>query len=124
MNVVRALAVIATAGLELGIIAHATSGGGVRPADAAPPRIAIDVTEAGFTPPEIDVARGQRVTLVFTRRTDRTCAREVVLEVGGRTIEKALPLGKPVELAVTFPKRGTLTYTCGMDMVHGLVAVR
>ena len=65
------------------------------------------------------------VTLVFTRKTDATCAKTIVLtKDDGTTIERALPLDKPVELAVTFPKPGNLTYACSMNMVKGVIVVQ
>ncbi|HVV83377.1 MAG TPA: cupredoxin domain-containing protein [Kofleriaceae bacterium] len=87
-------------------------------------RIAIDVTERGFTPEKVEVPQGKPVTLVFDRKTDATCAKSVVLEVAGKKIERDLPLNQPVEVAVTFPKAGELTYACGMDMAHGIILVR
>lgn len=87
-------------------------------------RFAISVTKAGFEPTDLAIPAARPVTLVFERKTDETCAKEVVLEVDGTKIEKELPLNTPVELAVTFPKAGKLTYACGMDMVHGTLTVQ
>ena len=33
-------------------------------------------------------------------------------------------MNQPVEVAVTFPKAGELTYACGMDMIHGTISVQ
>ena len=87
--------------------------------------IAIAVTKNGFEPSDIKVVAGKPVTLVFTRKTDETCAKDVVLHVDEKqTIEKDLPLNTPVEVAVTFPRSGDLTYACGMDMVKGQIHVQ
>jgi plastocyanin domain-containing protein len=98
------------------------------PKQAAPPRsgmIAIEVTEKGFEPETVSVERDKPVTLVFTRRTDQTCAKQVVLHVDEQqAIEKDLPLDQPVEIATTFPKSGSLTYACGMDMIKGHITVQ
>ena len=68
---------------------------------------------------------GKPVTLVFTRKTDKTCAKEVIVHIDDKqTIEKELPLNQPVEVAVTFPSSGDLTYACGMDMVKGSIHVQ
>ena len=40
------------------------------------------------------------------------------------SIERELPLDKPIEIAVTFPKAGTISYACSMDMVRGIVVVQ
>jgi EmrB/QacA subfamily drug resistance transporter len=87
-------------------------------------RIEITVTEDGFTPDRIAVKKDQPVTLAFTRTTNRTCAKEVVLQLGdGRTVEKALPLGATVAVDVRFAKAGELRYGCSMDMITGAITV-
>ena len=94
----------------------------------APPtagdRIAISVTDKGFEPDNVTVPSGKPVTLVFTRKSDTTCAKEVVIPLDDQKIEKKLPLNEPVEVAVTFPKAGQITYACGMDMLKGVVVVQ
>lgn len=87
-------------------------------------RFDITVTKDGFTPEDISVPAAKPVTLVFERKTDETCAKQVILDVDGKKIEKELPLNTPVEVAVTFPKAGKLTYACGMDMEHGTITVQ
>jgi plastocyanin domain-containing protein len=87
-------------------------------------RIDITVTEKGFQPEKVSVHKGEPVTLVFTRKTDKTCAKDVILQVDeGNRIEKQLPLDRPVEVAVTFPKAGELQYACGMNMITGVISV-
>lgn len=89
------------------------------------PRIAIAVTADGFVPGNISVQAQKPVTLVFTRKTDTTCAKSVIVEIDkSRNIERDLPLNEPVEIAVTFPRAGTLSYACSMDMVKGVVLVQ
>lgn len=95
-----------------------------RSAASDPSRIAITVSEKGFEPDPIKVAAGRPVTLVFTRNTDQTCAKEIVVTLdGGKKIDRPLPLNTPVELVATFPKAGTLSYACGMDMMKGTIVV-
>ncbi len=87
-------------------------------------RVEISVTERGFEPDNIAVAAGKPVTLVFLRKTDHTCAKEVVVTLDATTrIKKPLPLATPVEIVATFPKAGKLTYACGMDMISGTITV-
>ena len=65
------------------------------------------------------------VTLVFTRKSDATCAKRVILTLDdGEKLERELPLDKPIELAVSFPRAGKLAYACSMDMVKGIVLVQ
>lgn len=88
-------------------------------------RFEIDVTENGFEPSDIAVPAGKPVTLVFERKTEQTCAKQVVLTMDdGKKIEKELPMNTPVEIATTFPKAGKLGYACGMDMLKGTVTVQ
>jgi len=95
------------------------------PPPQEPGKVTIAVTEHGFEPADIKVKKGEPITLVFERKTDKTCAKEVIVHVDDKqTIEKALPLNQPVEVAVTFPSSGDLTYACGMDMVKGSIHVQ
>lgn len=93
-------------------------------ASAPAARIQIAVTGEGFSPDHIKVAKDKPVTLVFDRKTDRTCAKKVIVDTGAEKIEKDLPLNQPVEIAATFTKAGELSYACSMDMVHGTITVR
>ena len=89
------------------------------------PRIAVAVTKQGFDPDSIVVPAKQPVTLVFTRKTEQTCTKSVVVTLDdGKTIERELPLDKPVEIAVTFPKAGKLGYACSMHMSKGVIVVQ
>jgi plastocyanin domain-containing protein len=102
--------------------------GGVALADAPKPdpsRIAITVSRRGFEPGDVTVPAHKQLTLVFTRTTEATCAKSVIVAVDDKTtIEKPLPLDKAVEIPVTFPKPGKLSYACGMDMVKGTITVQ
>jgi plastocyanin domain-containing protein len=87
-------------------------------------RVQIVVTKAGFEPSNVTVPRGKPVILRFERLVERTCGTEVVMVVDGKTIEKDLPLNKPVEIAVTFRTAGTVKYSCAMDMIRGSITVK
>lgn len=96
------------------------------PAPVAPTdgKIAISVTKEGFEPAAIKVKAGEPVKLAFTRQVEKTCATEVVLQLGdGQKVEKPLPLGETVEIDATFAKSGELRYACAMDMIKGVVTV-
>jgi plastocyanin domain-containing protein len=91
---------------------------------AAPPpvqAIEIQVTGEGFVPANIKVKKGQPVRLVVTRKTDRTCATEIVIRDQG--INRKLPLNQPVTVEFTPVKSGQLRYACGMDMISGVIVV-
>jgi plastocyanin domain-containing protein len=83
--------------------------------------VTIDVTGAGFVPAQVNVKANQPVKLVVTRKTDRTCATEIVIKDFG--IKKALPLNQPVEITFTPTKAGKFRYACGMDMIAGVLIV-
>ncbi len=93
-------------------------------AKPASTRFEIAVTDEGFKPDDVKVPAATPVTLVFTRKTDHTCAKEVVMMLDGKKVETALPLNTPVEIAATFPAAGKLSYACGMDMVKGTLTVQ
>lgn len=84
-------------------------------------RIQVAVTSKGFEPASIPVKVGQRVVLVITRKTDRTCAKEIV--IADRKIRKVLPLNRPVEIHFVAEKPGSVRFACGMDMVGGRLVV-
>jgi len=85
-------------------------------------RVAIAVTDSGFVPASIEVPAGKPVTLVVTRKTDATCAKEIVFEREG--IRKELPLNQAVEVTVTPSQKGEVSYSCGMGMVSGKLIVQ
>jgi plastocyanin domain-containing protein len=88
------------------------------------PRFEITVTKQGFEPESVNVPANKPVTLVFTRKTQATCTKQIVLTMAdGKKIERALPLDTAVEIPVTFPKAGKLGYACGMDMNKGVIVV-
>jgi plastocyanin domain-containing protein len=94
-------------------------------AAADPPHVDITITKHGFEPDHIAVVKDREVELAFTRKTDATCAKQVVIELGdGTKITKDLPLDKPVAVRATFRKSGELHYACSMDMVRGVVVVQ
>jgi hypothetical protein len=85
-------------------------------------RVAIEVTKEGFVPATAEAKAGLPIELVFTRRTDETCAKEV--EVPAMKLRKALPLNQPVSIVVPAGPARTVAFVCGMNMFRGAVAVR
>ena len=83
--------------------------------------VEMQVTEDGYVPAKIKAAKGEKLRLVITRKTDRTCAREIVIKEAG--INTPLPLDKTVTVEVTPKKSGELKYACGMDMISGVIFV-
>src|ERR1700753_2719880 len=71
------------------------------PAQAAPPArtIKMTVTKKGVRPDSIQVKRGQPLHLLITRKTDETCATEILFEGNKDSVD--LPLGKEVAVDYT-----------------------
>jgi len=92
-----------------------SGGGGVQN------RVAVEVTQEGFVPKEIPAKVGQPITLVVTRKTDLTCAKQIIFADLG--VEKELPMNQAVEVTVTPKKPGDLRFACSMDMVAGKLVV-
>lgn len=85
-------------------------------------RVAITVDDKGYTPAAIEVQVGKPVELTFTRKSDKTCATEVVLP--DYKIKAALPLNKPVKVKFTPKKAGSIAFACGMGMFRGQIIAK
>jgi plastocyanin domain-containing protein len=86
-----------------------------------PKRVEIAVTAEGFSPERVEVQAGVPIELVFTRKTDKTCATEVV--VPSLKLKKALPLNEPVAIPLT-PEKNEVGFACGMNMLRGKLVVK
>lgn len=81
----------------------------------------VTVDDVGYTPKVLHLPAGRPVTLVWTTRNVRSCARSVV--VPGLGYEKILPVTGRVSLAIAAQQPGTvLKYSCGMGMRTGRLA--
>jgi plastocyanin len=83
--------------------------------------VEMSVTSEGFVPARIKVKVGQPVKLVVTRKTERTCATEIVVKDYG--VKVTLPLNKAVDVTFTPKKTGEVRYACAMDMIAGVLVV-
>ena len=83
--------------------------------------VEIAVTGQGFVPAAAKVKAGLPVKLVVTRKTERTCATEIVIKEYG--VNRPLPIGEAVEVSFTPKKAGPVRYSCGMDMIAGVLTV-
>jgi plastocyanin domain-containing protein len=130
--------VIATGILGLGLLFAGGACRSQKPAATAPPlaantpptsgvaspagKIAMTVTEEGFVPSRVPAKKGQPITLSITRKTDHTCAREIVFE--GQDGKTKLPLDQTVDVTYTPKASGELKFGCAMGMmVSGVLAV-
>lgn len=104
--------------------ARAGEGQGQQAAAATPSAgtIALEVTEAGFVPNRIEAKKGEPLKLVITRKTDATCAKEIVIDEHG--IETKLPLDTAVTVSFTPKQSGELKFGCAMDkMIGGVLLI-
>ena len=123
------LAMMVAAGvLFLGARATAASPPAAAPSNEAAKKpakartVELSVTEKGFEPTPIQVKKDEPLKLVITRKTEHTCANEIVIKDYGITQE--LPLNTPVEVSFTPTRSGTLKYGCGMGMmISGVLKV-
>jgi plastocyanin domain-containing protein len=84
--------------------------------------VSVNITRTGYEPGSLNLKRGVPARIVFTRRTDATCAKEVVIPDYG--INRPLPLNEAVVVTLTPRKTGKFTFTCGMNMMRGKIVVR
>ena len=82
----------------------------------------LEVTDEGFVPAVAEVPKGGGYTLVVTRRTDKTCATEIVMPALGTTTN--LPLGETVRITIPAGAPDTLDYACAMDMIKGRLVAK
>lgn len=87
-----------------------------------PQVINLLVTEKGFEPSSINVKPGTNVELKITRKTNSTCAREILIP--SKNIKKELPLNKTVSIQTGKLEKGEVTFACGMNMVTGVIVVK
>lgn len=81
-------------------------------------KISVEANKDGYTPDRIPGKPGEKLTLVFTRTFDAECIAQLKTPDGKLV---ALPMNKPVEVAVTVPADGEVGFACGMDMFHGTI---
>ena len=84
--------------------------------------VVMTVTDKGFEPQNLRVKKGEPVKLTITRKSDATCATEIVIDEHG--IKTPLPLNEAVVVTFTPKKSGKLKYGCAMDkMIGGVIAI-
>jgi plastocyanin domain-containing protein len=84
--------------------------------------VQLVVTDAGFQPAEVAVAKDRPIRLTVTRKTNQTCATEIVFKE--IDVKKDLPLDQPVTIDLPAQQSGTLNYACAMNMIKGSLVVQ
>src|SRR5215468_322136 len=80
----------------------------------------IEVNGEGFQPSTLKLKAAVPAKVTFVRKTDETCAKEVVIKE--YNIDRKLPLNEPVTVEFT-PRKGEFIFACGMDMLKGKLIV-
>lgn len=83
--------------------------------------IKMEVTGDGFVPARIKAQKGEKVRLLVTRKTDRTCATDIVVKDQG--IKVALPLDKQVTVDLVAKKSGEIQYACAWGHIRGVIFI-
>lgn len=89
---------------------------------AANKTVAVQVTAKGFEPSQIEAQADDSLTLSIIRKTESTCATEI--KIPSLKLQKELPLNKTVVVNLGKVKKGHITFSCGMDMISGVVNVK
>lgn len=82
----------------------------------------IEVTAAGLVPDRVTVPPHQPIELVFIRRVEETCGTELLIPAVN--VRRALPLNERVVVRLAPRAPGDLTFSCGMDMLKGVIVVK
>lgn len=83
--------------------------------------VEITVDEKGFSPSKVEAKQGEKLTLRFVRKSDKTCATKVTFPE--LKVTKELPLNKPVDVEVPTASARTLGFQCGMGMYKSSVVI-
>ena len=87
-----------------------------------PQHFDVRVTTKGFEPDSLTLQPGRAARITFTRTTDETCAKEVVVPDYG--IRQGLPLNQPVTVEFVAKKGNGAGFVCGMNMLKGALVVQ
>jgi plastocyanin domain-containing protein len=87
-----------------------------------PRSVQLTVSESGFAPLEVSARQGVPLTLLVTRVSEASCAREIIIPEAG--VRRSLPVREEVGITFTPERRGEMRYTCCEDMVGGKIVVR
>lgn len=86
-----------------------------------PQEYLLAVTDKGFEPSSLKVKINTPIILKVTRKTDSTCATELVIP--SQKIKVDLPLNKEVVVKVGKLTKGEVKFGCAMEMMVGAVMI-
>lgn len=79
------------------------------------------IVDGGYKPNIIRIQKGKRFTISFLRKDQNSCLEEIVIP--DFKIKKILPLGEKVSIQIRPESKGTIPFSCGMNMFHGKIIV-
>ena len=79
------------------------------------------VVAGGYRPDVVVAKRGVPLTLTFDRREDNPCSDEVVLPEFH--VRRRLPAFQKTAITVVPERTGEFPFSCGMNMLHGMIRV-
>jgi plastocyanin domain-containing protein len=85
-------------------------------------KITVTVTKKGYRPNNLRLKVNVPARITFIRKSDETCATEVIIPEF--SIEQNLPLNESVVVEFTPRHTGDFKFACGMDMDRGKLIVR
>ncbi len=92
------------------------------PPKAVAGEVELAVTDKGFEPTRIPAKAGVPLILAITRKTDATCAKEILFQ--GQEAKTDLPLNQTVKVTYTPKVSGEVKFGCAMGMmIGGVLAV-
>jgi plastocyanin domain-containing protein len=91
-------------------------------APKAPKTIEITMSNDGVSPRDMTATKGEPLRLAITRKTNATCATQLVMQDYG--INQPLPLNKTVVVDFTPKASGKIRLLCGMGETIAVVTVQ
>lgn len=84
--------------------------------------VRVEITHLGYEPASFSLRKGIPARITFVRRTNDTCATEVLFPDYG--ISRPLPLDQAVVISLVPRSTGEFAFTCGMRMHRGRMIVK
>jgi len=84
-------------------------------------RLTIYVKDNGYETSKSNLKRGVPARITIIRQSEYECGEEIVFPA--YKIKRKLPLNKAIVVNFTPRKNGSLSFTCGMDMMRGKLIV-
>jgi plastocyanin domain-containing protein len=96
--------------------------GNTQPAAGAAAELRLTVDGSGYHPAAVNAPAGKPVRLSITRTSDEGCGQQIVFP--SLDIRRDLPLNQVVTVDLIMPDKGSIAFTCGMDMMRGSIVAQ